>query len=564
MIGHLWEQHRLVLDGHRVRDPWSLVEEWLAAYRASPNPELLQNCRTLAGRLEGGAQKLRRLQLTHKVADADIRAGLLAEARERHASVCPWCFTLVPQPAEVQPLDVVQIGGCLGAEGYTVLVSDAGWRTFLEIRTPRRLVRRGREPDRRWTRKGALALTVGPLLLLALLFALGTINLGPRPLLPVIVLVTWAFLLSLIVALVWHSPEPLEERVRRYAWEMLVPELHKDGFTVTDSAFLAGLARRGLKDRLEELSEGLTPLVEHLEQEVAAGTVPPSHLAAVRRLLVAEAVAGGADPIPLVVSQLTLCLEGKLPLLYAEHLLDGWEAPWWTRGNLNRLRVLLCDRAFEAGYEVRTLVDAGETVPSLGTVLRTERPNELATLRLLWSLRASRPWDRCGEVRTVFEMASSPEVPELFSHYPDLLLFQVEPEWPKVAEIAQGEPATVQILLCARGIVCQQQLITTLPRRTEMTTQWRRCELRVDDKVFWSTKVLDELERRLERWFRWAFLDFLPQVAAVSAWQAPDRTTLFRAWGARACPECGKYFLPRPGELGVAQVEDAPVAQIVG
>ena len=73
-----------------------------------------------------------------------------------------------------------------------------------------------------------------------------------------------------------------------------------------------------------------------------------------------------------------------------------------------------------------------------------------------------------------------------------------------------------------------------------------------------------QLETRLERWFRWAFLDFLPLVAGVQSWQPPDRTTLFRAWGARACPECQRYFLPRIGALGVAQREDAPVAQIVG
>src|SRR5207302_215906 len=103
-----------------------------------------------------------------------------------------------------------------------------------------------------------------------------------------------------------------------------------------------GLARHSLKDGLGELRAPLLPpLVEHLEKAVVEGAVPAAHLAAVRRLLVADAVAAGTDPIPLVVEQIVLCFEGKLPLLYAEHLLDGWESSWWTRGNLNRLRVLL-------------------------------------------------------------------------------------------------------------------------------------------------------------------------------------------------------------------------------
>ena len=85
-----------------------------------------------------------------------------------------------------------------------------------------------------------------------------------------------------------------------------------------------------------------------------------------------------------------------------------------------------------------------------------------------------------------------------------------------------------------------------------------------NDKRLWSRSVLDKLELRLETWLRWTFLDFMPQVTQVHHWQAPDRTTLFRAWGARECPECQRYFLPRVGKFGIAQREDAPVAQIVG
>ncbi len=35
MIGHLWNEHRLVLDGRRVREPWSMIEEWIELYRAA-------------------------------------------------------------------------------------------------------------------------------------------------------------------------------------------------------------------------------------------------------------------------------------------------------------------------------------------------------------------------------------------------------------------------------------------------------------------------------------------------------------------------------------------------
>ena len=38
MIQHLWDEHRLVLDNLRVRDPWHVIEEWLDAYKAGHDP----------------------------------------------------------------------------------------------------------------------------------------------------------------------------------------------------------------------------------------------------------------------------------------------------------------------------------------------------------------------------------------------------------------------------------------------------------------------------------------------------------------------------------------------
>ncbi|MGH7222966.1 MAG: hypothetical protein ACRELF_07045, partial [Gemmataceae bacterium] len=41
MIEHLWNEHRLVLEGRRVREPWSLIEDWVDRYRQQQEPELL-------------------------------------------------------------------------------------------------------------------------------------------------------------------------------------------------------------------------------------------------------------------------------------------------------------------------------------------------------------------------------------------------------------------------------------------------------------------------------------------------------------------------------------------
>src|SRR5207253_4617355 len=39
MVQHLWLEHRLVLDGRRVREPEQLIEDWVAEYRQARNPE---------------------------------------------------------------------------------------------------------------------------------------------------------------------------------------------------------------------------------------------------------------------------------------------------------------------------------------------------------------------------------------------------------------------------------------------------------------------------------------------------------------------------------------------
>jgi hypothetical protein len=571
MIKHLWTEHRLVLDRRRVREPWALVEEWIEGYRTLQDPELLGRCRTLAERLDGarGLYQLDRMLLTAKVESEEVLGRLQEEAARQHASICPWCYALAPQPVEDPPLDVFTLGEVVVARGYELELSEEGWVTQLRTRTPSGEELES-EPGRPLTRWGAIGTFVGPLVLLALLLPVILHFAGLSALTPVLALLVSAGLAWGTIQFLWRGLEPAADRVRRYAWTHLVPQLHQDGFVLEDSAFLAGLARLSERDgeseeQVRELRAGLLPpLIKQLQEAVGAGTAPPAHLAAVQRLLVADAVAEEEDPIPLVVDQLALCFEGKLPLLYAERLLDGWESTWWTPGNLARLRVLLCDRAFEVGYEVRNLVDAGQTVPSLGTVLQTDQPHALAALRLLWSQRAGVPWERCGSAQTVFDLALSPESADMLKNVPDLLLYQEEPDWPQVSDTGKANLAPVEVRFCVRGVYLQRILFTSMPRSVEVTKQWRNCELNLDDKRFWSRQPLDTLEKRMERWSRWAFLDFLPGVPGVQNWQSPDRTTLFRAWGARDCPECHKYFLPRVGALGVAQREDATVAQVVG
>jgi hypothetical protein len=560
MEDHLWNEHRLVLEGRRVREPWNLIEEWAKSLQGKPDAEVMERCRTLALRLdpENGAARLQRLYLSAGVGDEDTRRALLEEARQRHASLCPTCFTLVPVPREAVPVALEQRRGRLYAKGVCVELSDKGWQTTLEVRTPDRIIYQGREPRRYWTMNGARVLLVGTCVLLSLLCACLMPTSYQLALGLTVAYLLTAAIMEAIVRELWKERVPIDDRVFDFTWRYVVPRLHADGYRLDDSAFIAALVRatpagRGSVVRAPLLQD----LVQRTEVAVRDGQGPPEHLAALRRLLIADAVAAGADPVPLVLAQLTRCFEGNLTLSYAEQFLRDWNADWWTAGNRARLRVLLCDRAFEAGFEVADLLDSAETAPSLRTILAIDEPEQLAGLRYLWSLRATRPWDKFGETETIFEIAARAEGAALLVQYPDVLLVQQAMEWRVAGDGGRGRMGPARIYLCLRGVVLQDLLYTSPPNLIELTERKDEFSLVLGKGLFKSHDNLDGLVKRMERWFRYWFNEFLPQTRIALTWHAPNRAAVLRAWGAVLCPECKHYFMARHGEVGVAVDESS-------
>jgi hypothetical protein len=257
-------------------------------------------------------------------------------------------------------------------------------------------------------------------------------------------------------------------------------------------------------------------------------------------LAVADAAAAGHDPVPLAVDQVSQCFDGRLPLAFAQWLLAEWEGSWWTAGNLARLRVLLCDRAFGAGWEVDDLLEAGLMAPALEEVLQTADANGLAQLRLLWSLRPSRPWAVWSEALTVFELAEDPDAGRgWLRKYPDLLLLD------------EGRPA---VIVCGRGLVFQETLFTEWHRNIQMRARHDfdglEYELTVGEHHFHLISDPAGLVGRLEHWFHYYFGEFLPQVNGVRAWQAPEGSKSTQFQEITACPECRQLLVPRAGQVG--------------
>jgi hypothetical protein len=555
MIDHLWREHRLVLDGRKVREPWAAVERWVESCQKQFDPELIRRCRALAEQIPGedGPARLQRLLIARGLADTETRQTLLAEARRQHASRCPWCYGLVHVPRELPPPVVREQLGELSAGEYRVRLSEIGFRPTLRVETPRGILYQGVEPEQHWTVNGAELLLAGPAVLLALVCALAV----TKPLLLVCLLLMAGCLIDLAVQRAWRGMPRVEQRVREHAWGVLASRLHEgeEGavkFALEDSAFLAGLALFSLREGPRPRPELLRDLILRTEPAVGNGEGPAGHLATLWRLLIEQTAASGEDPLKLLVEQIGRCFEGGLPLAFAQHLLAGWSSAWLTAGMRARLRILVCERAFEAGFEVRNLLDAGHTAPALGLLLRCQEPRALAGLRLLWSLRPSKPWERLGEVQTVFELAARHSSLDLLGRQPDILLWRDYPEWVEAADVWAGRSSRAQVSLSAGGVWLQDVCFTDPPRQVEVMTRSTGSSLRLGERVFQSPTDLEELARVLERWFRYAFHDFLPQLAGVEGWQSPDRAAILRVWGAVPCPECSRYLLPRVGEVGLA------------
>jgi hypothetical protein len=560
MIAHLWEQHQLLLDGRRVREPWQLIEDWIDAYRRKTDPEALDRCRILAQRIDpdNGLTRVQQVFLARGVDDPEARKALLAEAEERRASLCPQCYAFVPVPEEVPVRPLNAWHGRLSLNGYRVEVPEKGWLARLEVETPAGPVYRGREPGRWLTRKGALFLLAGPFVWAAVLVAVGLLAPALPPLIPVLLLLSAALFVGIVVHRQWQGTAPPTDRAVNHAWARLAPRLYAEGFSRPESAFAAGLALTSVgRGNAAVRERPLGRLVAVAEKAVATGAGPLEHLADLRCLEVANAAALGKDPVPLVVAQVGRCFEGRLPLAYAERLLRDRESAWWTRGNRERLRVLLLDRAFEAGFEVRNLVEAGRAAPALGASLRTDDREGLARLRLLWSWRPRRPWEVCGECATVFDAAAAPKPDPYLLRYRDLL-FSQEITLPRA--LGEKEDEVEAILVCGRGLIFRDTVFTEAPGRVEIVSKRQKergkerkgFELVVGKERFRFRKDPDVVANKLERWFRFFFTDFLPQVPAVHGWRSPSVAATLRLRETVPCPECRKAVVTRVGQVALS------------
>jgi hypothetical protein len=492
------------------------------------------------------------LEAENKSVDEAL-GNLRVEAVAARVSLCPRCFGFVPTPLEQGPYGISFSHGRLSAHGYKVEVSERGLVPRLVVGSPSDLIFRGREPGRWLTYRGGLLLWIGPLALLSMLIAVGIPDLGVPPIWPVLGLCVVASLAQWILRFRRRRFIEPDTRALTYAWSHLAPRLQDRNFSLEDSAFLAGLAlTTAAQGTVSPDKEFLQPLLERTEKASLAGAGAMRHLGALWRLAVQSRANAGLDLGQMIAGQVQRCFEGPLSLAFVEGMLADWAPRDWAKQKA-RIRVLVCERAFEAGFEVPDLLEAGETSPSLGRLIGRD-PVALAQLRLLWSLRPRRPWDRFGSALTAYEVADQFDSVEILSAYPDLLLLAEVPALPLI--LANGEKsARAGVALCAEGVHFQDAVFTEFPRTIEVLSRPSskgRYELVVGQSRFQFSADPEPVASQLERWLRYYFGEFRPQVQEVGKWPSPDLAAVLRARGSVTCPECRGVILPRTGELALS------------
>jgi len=227
------------------------------------------------------------------------------------------------------------------------------------------------------------------------------------------------------------------------------------------------------------------------------------------------------------------CLEGVLPLAFAEQLLSGGRATtgaigrgcasWSASGPLTPV----------PGWRSRSGRRPG---PRAGRSAANQHPDRTGPARFLWAVRVDKPWTSCGKGAHGFR-AVRPMPCLVASHLescPDLLLFAEECRTGRIEcpDSSASAPAGKFQTRCS-------------PQPADHRGQGLRpssganYQLLVDEQVFWFAEGPDRLSRRLERWCHYFFADFAPSGGCAG----PDRTSAatdrLRAREGTAAPNVG-------------------------
>jgi hypothetical protein len=355
--------------------------------------------------------------------------------------------------------------------------------------------------------------------------------------LPLLLLLTTGLSLFVggLIYLFWPQ-RPLRRRLLNATWQVLVPELIAQPLTDDTRRFLGSLAATRAHRFIPD-DEVLDQTMAAIERQAPGDPA----LVAMWRLQEAVVEERGEDPVPLLADRLSQAFAGTLPLRLVGALFAELREQW-PKGRLLRLQALAAARTADAGFDDADLADILRVQPGLRAALGGADSDQLAQLRLLWSQRTRWPaWLKDAE--TVFELALKPDAEQVLADRPDLLL------WPQTGPIYVG----------TRGVWLKDVCITQLPPQVDVvSSRWQHgegYEIVIGTQRVWFSANPNKIADELERWLRFYFTEFLPQLTKAR----PPRTgAAMRFWRSNsvACPECHRPCVAISGEVGM-RVPDA-------
>lgn len=550
MVRHLWEGHRLILEGRRVREPWRVIEDWVVDYRLEKDPVLLERCRDLARKMDDqrGLERLQRLLLRHGVEDPEALRKYLQSAREQEAAVCPHCFELTPFPQSTPPVLLTLSDEILQGHGFRLQLTREGLFSKFVVERPDEHNAESAPLSGGFTWLGRFLLLAAPLTLLPFALLLWAFGLGWPLVLALTVTLGVGFVLLGVFLSLWPSSLPGRDRLIDAAWTKVVPSLAEAEWTEQGGAFLGGLARSSLGRGRAAKREGMVKLALTFLESTRLQTprILPL-LAALHRLAAEDQAQLGEDGVTYLAEQAARTFHDGLPLAFTEVLLgdlfgEASESAHasWSRGRLRRLQALLIERAIASGLEAADLVEMARVAPTFGAALGCNDLDRLAKMRLVWSMCGDQPWRRLGATATVFDLAHDVEEGEVaLEAQADLLLVSRQ----------SG------VVVGSDGVWFKDACFTTLPRQVEVISRRLYNEdgfdLIAGQHRFWFAQDPTDLADQLQQWLLFYFRDFAPKLAGEKQGSVTEAGRRLFASNVLSCPRCRREFVPGVGRLGL-------------
>ncbi|VTS06160.1 hypothetical protein [Tuwongella immobilis] len=548
---HVWRVHAFVLDGWQIIEPWTLIGQQLDCYESTGQSVWLDRALSRAQQIDPveGILRVNRLLLQRDRSDVSALAMLRDEARQRHATICPNCLASNDFPStEEIPLATLSHGR-FAVDGWAI-----EWM-------PRRRFRIVREqsigmPDavdstpRGWSNWGLIWGLAVPVMLLALLVAIGWPRWLGTPFLPTLMLaIASAGIYAFAEFRQRFTPDD-SERLLRLLWQEFIPDWRTRSNLPMHWRRIGAIAQTTWQ-------EGLTGIgVETIQATIAALPDDDFHevRATLTRLVIREQVSGGADAVPILAESLMACLDGRAPLESGDWLLADIPSAWLAGGGKARLRLLLLEFAFSRGWGVAELRQLARESAWVRTFWSAESSDDsLAQLRWLWQQSESRPWSAIGPAMSVLELARFPILgDQALALYPDLLWYQ------PIRDAAIASSAEEALFVTASGVVFRHRHLAS-DAADPIVKRYRResgdrYELIYGELRLETAEPATDFAALLQEWNRYLHQEFLMQSESMLRYRAPAVMGLLRRVRVTTCRECGTVFAPRVGELGEAIV----------